>query len=61
MKLNPCKNVPAAQMGPAVTRQLLAYCEGENGYTVNYMTGKKGAAAPAGCLHDQRQRRIPVR
>lgn len=47
MKLNPCKNVPAAQMGPAVTRQLLAYCEGENGYTVNYMTGKKGAAAPA--------------
>ena len=47
MKLNPCKNVPAAQMGPAVTRQLLAYCEGENGYTVNYMTGKKGAASPA--------------
>lgn len=41
MKLNPCKNVPAAQMGPAVTRQLLAYCEGENGYTVKLLTGKK--------------------
>ena len=52
MKLNPCKNVPAAQMGPAVTRQLLAYCEGENGYTVNYMTGKKRVPLRGGRADD---------
>ena len=44
MKYNPCKNIPVAHMGPTVTRQLLAYAEGENGYTVNFMTGKKGSS-----------------
>ena len=47
MKLNPCKNVPAAQMGPAVTRQLLAYCEAAPAHShphlqVVYMIKGKG-------------------
>lgn len=47
MKLNPCKDVPSAKMGETVTRRLLAYTQGENSYTINYMEGKKGTSAPA--------------
>ena len=34
-------------MTPAVTRKLLAYQPGENGYTVNLMSARAGAGAPA--------------
>lgn len=33
-------------MTPSVTRKLLAYQSGENGYTVNLMSARAGAGAP---------------
>lgn len=47
MKLNPYNNVPVQNMTPLVSRRLLAYHEGEGGYTVNLMQAKAGATAPA--------------
>lgn len=46
MKYNPFADLPAAQMTPVVTRKLLAYQSGENGYTLNLMNAKAGAVAP---------------
>ena len=46
MKKNPFGDIPAANMGPAVTRKLLAYQPGENGYTINFMHAQPGASAP---------------
>jgi quercetin dioxygenase-like cupin family protein len=46
MKLNPYAARPAVNMTPEVARKLLAYQEGENGYTINLMQAKAGAAAP---------------
>lgn len=46
MKINVCKDLPEISMGGNVTRKLLAYQEGENGYTVNYLKAKAGDTAP---------------
>lgn len=47
MKFNPYGGLPAQNMTPAVSRRLLAYHEGEGGYTLNLMQAKAGATAPA--------------
>ncbi|MCQ2437546.1 MAG: cupin domain-containing protein [Clostridia bacterium] len=46
MKINACIDFPAVAMGPTVSRKLLAYEQGENGYTINLMSAKAGAGAP---------------
>lgn len=46
MKLNLFKELPLYPMGPAVKRELIAYQEGENGYTVNRLIAPAGAGAP---------------
>ena len=47
MKYNLFKDQPAASMAPTVTRRLLAYQAGENGYTINLMKAAAGTKAPA--------------
>ena len=47
MQYNIFQNLPAQAMTPEVSRKLLAYQEGEGGYTVNLMQAKAGAQAPA--------------
>lgn len=46
MKTNVYKDYPVFSMGGNVTRRLLACCQGENGYTLNYLTAKAGDSAP---------------
>lgn len=46
MKFNPFASVPEVNMTPVVTRKLLAYQSGENGYTLNLMSARAGASAP---------------
>lgn len=47
MKYNIFADLAAVNMTPVVTRKLLAYEEGEHGYTVNLMSAKAEAQAPA--------------
>jgi quercetin dioxygenase-like cupin family protein len=46
MNLNPYAALAEVNMTPVVTRKLLAYQEGENGYTINLLKAKAGAVAP---------------
>jgi len=46
MKYNQFKDIPLYPMGKTVKRELLAYQEGENGYTVNRLLAPIGAGAP---------------
>lgn len=46
MKTNLFKDYPTFHMGPTVTRRLVACEQGENGYTINYMSAKAGNGAP---------------
>lgn len=46
MKYNPFKTQPTVHMTPTVTRNLLAYQAGENGYTLNLMKAAAGTKAP---------------
>lgn len=47
MKYNLFHSLPESAMTPTVSRKLLAYQEGENGYTVNLMKAAAGSSAPA--------------
>lgn len=47
MKYNMFQNLAAQAMTPQVSRKLLAYQEGEGGYTLNLMQATAGAKAPA--------------
>lgn len=46
MKKNMFHDLPEISMGGQVTRKLLAYQQGENGYTVNCLKAKAGEGAP---------------
>lgn len=46
MQYNPFDSLPEVHMTPVVTRKLLAYQEGEQGYTITLMKAKAGATAP---------------
>lgn len=47
MQYNIFQNLPAQAMTPEVSRKLLAYQEGQGGYTLNLMQAQAGAQAPA--------------
>lgn len=47
MQYNIFANLPAVNMTPVVTRRLLAYQTGEGGYTLNLMSARADATAPA--------------
>ncbi len=46
MILNHYKNLDKYNMGPLIIRNLLAFDDGENGYTLNKFFAKKGADGP---------------
>ncbi len=46
MKKNIFGGLAPVNMSPEVSRKLIAYQSGENGYTINYMEARRGASAP---------------
>ena len=46
IKWNAYAGLPEVWMTPVISRKLLAFQDGENGFTLNLMQGKAGATAP---------------
>ncbi len=47
MDINKYKDLPEVNLSPNVKKKLLAYFDGENGYTLNLMSATAGPGAPA--------------